>query len=48
MGLTRRSSNLLPSETSREFMGVVNTFRRLGEGQTQQSSANVGFVEFKG
>jgi hypothetical protein len=46
LGLVRGRFNLLPGEASNESMGVANTCRRLGERQSQQSSAKVGFVEF--
>jgi hypothetical protein len=47
LGLVRRGFNLLPDEASSEPMGVAHTRGRLGERQSQQSSAKVGFVEFK-
>jgi hypothetical protein len=47
LGPTRESSNLLPGKASSGSMGVVSTCRRFGERQSQQSSAKVGFVEFK-
>jgi hypothetical protein len=46
LGFVKRGFNLLPDETSSESMGVANTCGRLGERQSQQSSAKVGFVEF--
>jgi hypothetical protein len=47
LGLARGRSNLLPGEASSGSMWVANTYERLGERQSQQSSAQVGFVEFK-
>jgi hypothetical protein len=47
LGLVRRGFNLLPGEASSESMGVANTCGRLGERQSQQSSAKVVFVAFK-
>jgi hypothetical protein len=47
LGLVRGGFNLLPGEASVESMGVANTYGRLGERQSQQFSAKVGFVEFK-
>jgi hypothetical protein len=47
LGFVKGMFNLLPGETSSESMGVANTYGRLGERQSQQSSVKVGFVEFK-
>jgi hypothetical protein len=47
LGFVKGGFNLLSGETSSESMGVANTCGRIGERQSQQSSAKVGFVEFK-
>jgi hypothetical protein len=47
MGFVKGGFNLLPGETSSEYMGVASTCGRLGERQSQQSSAKEGFVKFK-
>jgi hypothetical protein len=47
LGFVTGGFNLLPGEASSESMGVANTCGRLGERQSQQSSAKERFVEFK-
>jgi hypothetical protein len=47
LGHVRGEFNLLPGEASSESMGVTNTRGSLGERESQQSSAKMGFVEFK-
>jgi hypothetical protein len=47
LGLIKGGFNLLPGEASSESMAVANTCGRLGERQSQQTSAKVGFVQFK-
>jgi hypothetical protein len=47
LGFVKRGFNLLTGEISSQSMGVANTCGRLGERQSQQSSAKEGFVEFK-
>jgi hypothetical protein len=47
LGFVKGGFNLLPDETSSESMGVASTSRRIGERQSQQSSAKEGFVKFK-
>jgi hypothetical protein len=47
LGFVTGEFNLLPGETSSASMNIANTCGRLGERQSQQSSAKGGFVEFK-
>jgi hypothetical protein len=47
LGFVKGGFNLLPGEISSESMGVANTCGKLGERQSQQSSAKERFVEFK-
>jgi hypothetical protein len=47
LGYVKRGFNLLPGETPSESTGVANNCGRLGERQSQKSSAKEGFIEFK-